>query len=299
MRRRFGGRVQKVLVDAGSTCPNRDGMKGTGGCTYCDNSAFNPSYCNPAEDLHSQISKGIDFHAVRYRRAEQYLVYFQPYSNTHAPLETLKRLYEQALSFPGVRGLVIGTRPDCIDAQKLDYLQSLAERYYIQVEYGIESCYNRTLARINRGHTFEESRSAIEETARRGIKTCAHMIFGLPGESIPDMLAEAAILSSLPVDSVKFHQLQVVKGTAMEREYRANPGDFVQFDLPGYIGFIIRFTERLSPSIVIERFSGEVPPRFLDQISWGLLRYDEILKQIEKEMEKRDSWQGKDYPAIS
>jgi radical SAM protein (TIGR01212 family) len=293
IRRTFGGRVQKVVVDAGFTCPNRDGLKGTGGCTYCDNDAFNPSYCDPKEDLHVQISKGIEFHSVRYRRAEKFLVYFQPYSNTYAPLETLKPLYERALEYPGVIGLVIGTRPDCMDEEKLAYLKELSERFFIQVEYGIESCNDRTLRHINRGHTFAESAEMILRTHERGIRTGAHMIFGLPGESEEEMLSEAEMLSSLSIDTIKFHQLQIVKGTTMEREYLADASGFVQFTMEEYIRFIVSFIERLNPGIVIERFSGEVPPRLLNHVSWDLIRYDEVLRLIEKELERRDTWQGK------
>jgi radical SAM protein (TIGR01212 family) len=299
IRRTFGGRVQKVVVNAGFTCPNRDGMKGTGGCTYCDNDAFNPSYCNPEEDLHVQISKGIKFHAVRYRRAEKFLVYFQPYSNTYAPLDTLKRLYERALSYPGVAGIVLGTRPDCMDDEKLRYLQELSGQWFVQVEYGVESCYDKTLRQINRGHLFAESREMIVKTHDAGIRTGAHMIFGLPGETMEEMLAEAEILSELPIDTIKFHQLQIVKGTTMEKEFVANPSEFHQFTMEGYIGFIISFLERLNPSVVVERFSGEVPPRLLNHLSWDLIRYDEVLRLIEKELEKRETWQGKCYRSPS
>jgi radical SAM protein (TIGR01212 family) len=282
-----------VVVDAGFTCPNRDGTKGAGGCTYCDNDAFNPSYCNPAEPLHDQIAKGIEFHAVRYRRAERFLVYFQPYSNTYAPVSRLRQLYEEALSYPGVAGLVIGTRPDCMDDEKLDYLKELAERDYIQVEYGVESCYDKTLERINRGHDFAMSREMIRKTHERGIRTGAHFIFGLPGEGVDEMLAEAGIISQLPLDSVKFHQLQIVKGTVAEKQYLDEPHLFHQFSMEGYIDFIICFIERLDPAIVVERFSGEVPPPMLHHLSWGLIRYDEILRLIEAELEARDTWQGK------
>ena len=299
IRRTFGGRVQKVVVDAGFTCPNRDGTRGIGGCTYCNNDAFNPSYCNPEEDLHTQISKGIRFHAVRYRRAEKFLVYFQPYSNTYAPLAVLKPLYERALEYPGVTGLVIGTRPDCMDREKIDYLKQLSERCYIQVEYGVESCYDHTLVRINRGHLFADSAGMIRQTHAAGIHTGTHMIFGLPGETIDDMLAEARILSELPVDTIKFHQLQIVKGTQMEKEFLDTPADFHPFTLEEYISFIISFLERLNPAIVVERFSGEVPPRLLHHLTWDLIRYDEVLRLIEKQLEARDTWQGRLYSPVS
>jgi len=289
----FGGRVQKVVVDAGFTCPNRDGTIGTGGCTYCNNDAFNPSYCNPIEPIHSQISKGIDFHSVRYRRASRFLVYFQPYSNTYAPLSLLKELYSEALSFPDVAGLVIGTRPDCVNEEKLQYLAELSQTNFVQVEYGVESSYNKTLERINRGHSFEHSQEIIQRSHDLGIRTGAHFIFGLPGESLEEMMQEAEIISGMPIDTVKFHQLQVVKGTKMELEYIADPAAFHQFSLEEYIDFIIRFLERLSPSIVVERFAGEVPPQLLHHLSWDLIRYDEVLKRIEKELENRDTFQGK------
>ena len=295
IRKTFGGRIQKVVVDAGFTCPNRDGTKGTGGCTYCNNDAFNPSYCNPEEPIHYQISKGIDFHAVRYRRAEKFLVYFQPYSNSYAPLSHLKVLYEEALNYPDVIGLVIGTRPDCMDDEKLDYLEQLSGKAYIQVEYGIESVYEKTLIRINRCHTFEESGEMIRKTRERGIRTGAHFIFGLPGESLTEMLESATTVSMLPIDTIKFHQLQIVRGTAMEQEYGRYPGNFHHFSLEGYISFIINFIERLNPEIVIERFCGEVPPRLLFKSEWESIRYDNILRLIEKELEKQDTWQGKDY----
>ncbi len=209
-KKHFGERVQKVTIDAGFTCPNRDGLLARGGCTYCNNDAFNPSYCQPIKSVTQQIEEGVEFHKVRYRRATKYLAYFQAYSNTYAPLEELKKIYDQALSFPGVVGLVIGTRPDCIDDEKLEYFSKLSEQYYIIIEYGIESCYNKTLEFINRQHTFEQSAEAIIKTAEYGINTGAHIIFGLPGESRDKMLQEAKILSELPISNIKFHQLQIV-----------------------------------------------------------------------------------------
>ncbi len=292
-RRQFGTRVQKVTLDAGFTCPNRDGTKGTGGCTYCNNDAFNPSYCQPDKTITQQITEGVEFHQVRYRRSKNYLAYFQAFSNTYAPLDNLKSLYDEALAFPGVIGLVIGTRPDCIDDEKLEYFARLAEKHYVIIEYGIESCYNHTLQRINRGHTFEESEAAIRKTASYGIHTGAHLIFGLQGETEADMLAEAAIVSELPLDTIKFHQMQIIKNTRMAGDFAADPTQFNLFSLENYINFIVRFTERLNPAIVIERFTGEAPPRFQAGPIWGGLRSDEVQVLIEKEIEKRDTWQGK------
>lgn len=294
-KNQFGTRVQKVTLDAGFTCPNRDGSKGTGGCTYCNNDAFNPSYCQPHKSITQQISEGIEFHQKRYRRAKNFLAYFQAYSNTYDSLQSLKSRYDEALQFPGVSGLVIGTRPDCIDDEKLEYFARLAEKYYVIIEYGIESCYNRTLDSINRGHTYKETAEAIIQTAKYGIHTGAHLIFGLPGETREEMLSEAEIVSELPLDTIKFHQLQIIKGTVMEKQYQKNPKLFKLFSMEEYIDFIIRFIEKLNPKFVIERFTGEAPPRFQAGSVWGGLRSDEVQILIEKEMEERNTWQGRLY----
>ncbi|PLX11607.1 MAG: TIGR01212 family radical SAM protein, partial [Marinilabiliales bacterium] len=255
-KRTFGERVQKVTIDAGFTCPNRDGSKGVGGCTYCNNDAFNPSYCVPDKSITQQINEGIEFHEKRYRRANKFLAYFQAYSNTYAPLEKLKTIYNEALSIQGIAGLVIGTRPDCMDDEKLEYFQMLSEKYYIILEYGIESTNNETLKKINRGHTFDEAISTLQKTKKYGIKTGAHLIFGLPGESKDFLLNEAKTISSLPLDTIKFHQLQIIKGTSMEKEYKEYPKNFTFFELPEYIDFFIEFLERLNPNFVVERFAG-------------------------------------------
>ncbi len=292
-KKTFGERVQKVTIDAGFTCPNRDGSKGVGGCTYCNNDAFNPSYCVPTKTVTQQINEGIEFHEKRYRRANKFLAYFQAYSNTYKPLSELKKIYDEALSIPGIAGLVIGTRPDCIDDEKLEYFQKLAEKHYIILEYGIESTSNKTLERINRGHTFEEAIKALEKTKNYGLKTGAHFIFGLPRESKEYILGEAKTISSLPLDTVKFHQLQIIKGTAMEQEYKEHPENFTFFELPEYIDFFIQFLEKLNPDFVVERFAGEVPPRFLAGPGWGLIRNDQILNKFEKRLEELDTWQGR------
>jgi radical SAM protein (TIGR01212 family) len=291
----YGGRVQKVSIDAGFSCPNRDGTKGTGGCTYCNNDAFNPSYCQPEKSVSRQIEEGISFHKWRYSEAKSYLAYFQAYSNTYAPLDTLIDLYEEALRYPGVIGLIIGTRPDCIDEEKLAYLRELSGRCYLAVEYGIESCYNKTLGRINRGHTFEEAAAAVERTAAYGINTGAHFILGLPGETRDEMFNQVDLISGLPLKTVKFHQLQIIKGTRMEKDFCENPGDFELFSWEEYLSFFIRFLERLNPSIVVERFTGEAPPRFLTGIGWGKKRADQIVNLIEKRLEELDTWQGRLY----
>jgi len=291
----YGARVQKVSIDAGFTCPNRDGTKGSGGCTYCLNDAFNPSYCVPSKSVTQQIEEGVEFHKWRYSEAVSYLAYFQAFSNTYAPLDKLKELYEEALSFNGVIGLIIGTRPDCIDEEKLAYIKELSQRCYVAVEYGIESCYNKTLKRINRGHSFEDAIRAVERTSELGINAGAHFIFGLPGESRAEMMNQVDIISRLPVKTVKFHQLQIIKGTVMEKEFRENPEDFELFSWEEYLDFFISFLERLNPEIVVERFTGEAPPRFLTGEGWGKKRTDQIVSLIEKRLEESDTWQGKKY----
>lgn len=294
-RRLYGARVQKVSIDAGFTCPNRDGTRGRGGCSYCMNKAFNPSYCLPEKSITEQIKEGIKFHQWRYSEAVSYLAYFQAFSNTYASIDILRTVYGEALSYPGVIGVIIGTRPDCIDDEKLSYIKELSEKHYVAIEYGIESCYNKTLERINRGHSFEEAVIAVQKTAALGINTGAHFIFGLPGETREEMLNEADIISSLPLKTVKFHQLQIIKGTPMEKEFLENPSAFELFSWDEYLHFFIRFLERLNPNIVVERFTGEAPPRFLAGNSWGKKRTDQIVGLIEKRMEELDTWQGKKY----
>ena len=266
-----------------------------GGCTYCDNDAFHPSYSTPDKPIIQQIEEGIAFHKNRYRRAAGYLAYFQPYSNTYAPLEILKKRYYEALSHPEVRGVVLGTRPDCIDSEKLDWLAELAREKIIIIEYGVESVYDTTLKRINRGHDYATTLQAIEETAKRGIDQGAHFIFGLPGESKEQMIAMAAEINKMAVNSVKFHQLQIVKGTYMEQEFAESPQDFVQFSLEEYIDFFIDFLELLRPDIHIERFAGEVPPKFVNNMPWGTIRYTEIHRLMEKRLSERDTWQSRRY----
>ncbi len=295
IRKMYGTRLQKVSIDAGFSCPNRNGLRGSGGCTFCDNKAFSPSYCSPDKSITQQIEEGIIFHRNRYKRAEGYLAYFQAYSNTYAQVSELEKIYNEALEHKQVKGLIIGTRPDCINARVMDLLSQISKDYYVAVEFGIESCYNKTLKRINRGHTFEEAVEALEAASEKGLETGAHFMFGLPGESVEEMLAEAALISELPLGSVKFHQLQILKGTAMEKEYFLKPHEFKLFTWDEYLDFIVRFLEQLNPHIVIERFTGEVPPRFLSLEPWSSMRTDRIVCLIEKRLEELDSWQGKWY----
>ena len=297
-KEKHGSRLQKIVIDAGFTCPNRDGTLAAGGCTFCDNNAFHPSYSTPEKPVMQQIEEGMEFHRKRYRRAERYLAYFQSYSNTYAELSKLKSLYGEALSHPEVAGIVVGTRPDCVDEEKLDYFKELSADKIVILEYGIESCYNRTLERVNRQHNFECAVETLKKGAERGLLQGAHFIFGLPGESIDDMMSMADIINGLPLHSVKFHQLQIIKGTAMERDYRENKNDFVKFTLEEYIDFFINFLEKLRPDLYIERFAGEVPPRFVNETPWGEIRNVELLRMLDRRLVELDSWQGKQWQGL-
>lgn len=257
----FGQRMQKLPIDAGFSCPNRDGTLGAEGCCYCNNAAFNPAYCGGHKNISQQINQGIAFHRRRRRGKCGYLAYFQAYSNTHAPLEVLRQRYAEALAHPMVEGLVIGTRPDCVDPDKLDYLEQLAREHYVMVEYGIESCYDRTLQWMNRGHNFDCTARAIADTAHRGIRCGGHLILGLPGESRADMVAEAEMLSTLPLETLKLHQLQVLRGAALERQYRIDPACVPPpFGVEEYVDLVCDFLSRLRTDIVVERYASEVPP---------------------------------------
>lgn len=288
----FGGRVQKLTINAGFTCPNRTGKKGKGGCTFCDNSAFIPSYNEACKPVNQQIDEGIEFHKNRYRRVKKYLAYFQAYTNTYASLKELKRVYMPALSHPEVVGIVIGTRPDCIDVNKLDYFAELAEDKYIVIEYGIESVNNEILESINRGHTFEQSVWAINETAKRGIYTGGHMIVGLPGENRSNWLQSIDILSELPLHSLKFHQLQLIKGTAMAIDYEKDPNRYLEFTMEEYLQLMCEMIEKLNPEIIIERIAGEVNPEKAVRKGWGI-RYDQVLSRFEKILDENNTWQGR------
>jgi len=298
-RRMFGERVQKVAVNAGFTCPNRDGTKGRGGCTFCDNAAFTPSYCRPSLSVTRQIDEGIAFHRNRYREASRYLVYFQSFSNTYAPLDDLQRLYDEALAHPSVAGVVVGTRPDCVDERKLDYFARLARRHYVMIEYGIESTCDDTLRAVNRCHTFADAQRAVNLTAERGIRCGAHFILGLPGESREMMTARAGEINALPIDTVKFHQLQLFRHTAMASLYDAHPESFRFFTVGEYIDLFIDILRRLRPDIVVERFAGEAPPRYHYGPDWGGIRNETLLGMLEKRLAALDAYQGEFFISLS
>ena len=291
-RRLFGGRVQKLAVNAGFTCPNRDGRVGTGGCTFCNNEAFTPSYCQPFKSVARQIEEGIEFHRNRYRRAERYLVYFQSFSNTYAPLERLRAVYGEALANPLVAGVVVGTRPDCVDDVVLDYFAELARTCYVAVEYGIESCYDETLRAVNRGHDFDCARRAVEATAARGIHVGAHFILGLPGETDGMMTAQTETINALPLTTVKFHQLQIFRDTPMEADWKAHPERYRFRTLDEYMELFIGILRRLRPDLIVERFAGEAPPRFHCGPSWGLIRNEQLMAMLERRLLETGAWQS-------
>lgn len=294
-RRLFGSRVQKVAVNAGFTCPNRDGSISTGGCTFCNNSAFTPSYCQPTKSVTEQIAEGIEFHRRRYRTATRYLAYFQSFSNTYAPLEQLRALYDEALANPLVAGIVVGTRPDCVDEQKLDYFASLAQSHYVALEYGIESCNDAVLASVNRGHDFATAERAVRMTAERGIHCGAHFILGLPGQSDEELIAQTDIINTLPLTTVKFHQLQVFRGTTMAEQYDRAPEQFRFWTVEQYIELFSEILARLRPDIVVERFASEAPPRYHYGRNWGLVRNETLWMMLEKRLLEKSVYQGKKF----
>ena len=288
----FGQRVQKLSVDAGFTCPNRDGSLSTGGCTFCNNSAFTPSYCRPEKSIRQQIDEGNDFHRRRYREAARYLVYFQAYSNTYAPVGVLRERYTEALAHPDVIGIVVGTRPDCIDEERLDLLARLARDSYVAVEYGIESVCDDTLRRVNRGHDFASAERAVRMTAERGLHTGAHFILGFPDETDSMILDSAAVINRLPLTTVKFHQLQIMRGTPLADEYDAHPERFRKWSIGEYIDLFIELLRRLRADLVVERFAGEAPPRYHHTEGWGLVRNETLWGMLDRRLEELDARQG-------
>ena len=289
----FPYKVQKISLNAGFTCPNRDGTVGYGGCTYCNNQTFNPAYCRTEKSVTEQLEEGKQFFARKYPDMK-YLAYFQAYTNTYGELQELKRKYEEALQVSDVVGIVIGTRPDCMPDELLDYLEELNQRTFLIVEYGVESTDNATLKRINRGHTFEAAEKAIRRTAEKGIRVGVHIILGLPGETNEQLIQQAGVLSSLPITTLKLHQLQLIKGTRMAAEFEKQPEDFHLYTADEYIDLVIDYVEHLNPRIVLERFVSQSPKELLIAPDWGLKNH-EFTDKVRKRMRERDSWQGKLY----
>ena len=291
LRSHFPYKVQKISVDAGFTCPNRDGRIGRGGCTFCDNNTFNPSYCNKNSSIREQLETGKKFFARKYPEMK-YLAYFQAYTNTYAPLDTLKRMYEEALGTENVVGIVIGTRPDCVNKELLDYLGSLSQQVFVSVEYGIESTNDATLKNINRGHSFDCARRAISETAARGITVGGHIILGLPGEDTQESLRQASIISQTELDILKIHQLQIIRGTRLEREYSEHP--FHLYTPEEYIGLQTEYIRRLRPNIVLDRFTSQSPADMLVAPRWGLKNH-EFADRLANHMRAVGAYQGQLY----
>ena len=271
IRKQFPYRVQKISVNAGFSCPNRDGRIGVGGCIYCDNRTFNPSYCAHHDSITEQLEEGKRFFARKYPEMK-YLAYFQAYTNTYAPIEQLRALYEEALQVEDVVGLVIATRPDCMSDELLDYLEELNRRTFLIVEYGIESANDETLLRINRGHTFECSRQAVIKTHERGIMVGGHVILGLPGEDSQECLRQAPIISSLPLDILKIHQMQIIKDTPLAKEYAREP--FHVFSVEEYVDLVVRYISLLRKDLVLERFVSQSPADLLIAPKWGLKNHE-------------------------
>jgi radical SAM protein (TIGR01212 family) len=288
LKERFGTIVYKVNVDAGFTCPNRDGTLGVTGCIYCNNDSFRPSKCKPELPLRQQIQNGIKYLSSRYK-ASKFLVYFQPYTNTYASVDELFKLYSEALSTPSVIGLAIGTRPDCIDEEKLDMLQEMAEKNFILIEYGLQSIYDKSLQYIKRGHDYKTFLDAINMTDGRGIHIGAHIIVGFPTETKEETLLMADEISRLPLRFLKIHQLQIVKGTLLAEQYLKEP--FHTFGYEEYLDFLIDFIERLSPEIILQRLFATAPEDILIAPIWGRSR-QQILRDIEERFIKRDAFQG-------
>lgn len=293
LRQQFNGKVQKITIDAGFTCPNRDGKVGRGGCTFCNNQTFNPAYCHRNRSVAEQMKEGISFFAHKYPEMK-YLAYFQAYTNTYGSLDVLKLRYNEALSVDGCVGLVIGTRPDCMPDNLLDYLADLGKKTFVLVEYGIESTNDVTLKRINRGHDYACAVDAVVRTAARGIPVGAHIILGLPGEGREELMQQAAKLSELPLTTLKLHQLQLIHGTRMAEEYALAPEEFSLFSVEDYIETVVDYVERLRPNMVLERFASQSPKELLIAPDWGLKNY-ELVEKIKRRMLERDTWQGKKY----
>lgn len=296
LRRYFGGRVQKLSINAGFTCPNRDGSKGSGGCTFCNNETFKPAYCEPASGVREQLETGKAFFSTRYPDA-RYLAYFQAYTNTYADLAYLKDLYGQALEVEGVVGLVVGTRPDCLPDALLDYFADLQKAYYVTVELGVESTNDATLKRVNRGHDYASTCDAVARLRARNLPVGAHLILGLPGEDRDQMLAHATTISRLDISYLKVHQLQYVKGSQLGRQFMARPQDFEVLKLDDYVDLVCDFVALLRPDIVLERFASQAPHDLLLAPRWGLKNF-ELVHRVEQRLVERKLWQGKHYTAF-
>lgn len=294
IKEQFNERVQKISINTGFTCPNRDGTKGVGGCTYCNNSTFSPDYCKPEKSITQQLDEGITFFSKKYK-TQKYLAYFQANTNTYADFSLIKELFSEAVNHKDVIGLVVGTRPDCVNEDIIAFLSDIAKQYYVALEFGIESTLDKTLEDINRCHTYKEVIDAYDLAKDKGLHLGAHIIIGLPGESRKEMLHHAVEISKLPIHTLKIHQLQIVKHTMMATQLKNEPEKFTLFEADEYIDFITDFISLLRPDIIIERFISESPLHLLIAPNWNGLKNFEITAKIDKKLIEKDLWQGKHY----
>lgn len=291
LSKHFPYKVQKISINAGFTCPNRDGLKGVGGCTYCNNQSFSPGYGGRQKGVSQQLKEGIDFFAYKYPEMK-YLAYFQSYTNTYESVDKLIALYEEALAYPNVVGLIVGTRPDCMPDDLLAYFTTLSKKTFVMIEYGIESTSDVTLDFINRGHSYQESIDAIKKTSEKGILVGAHVILGLPKEDRSMIIEHAKRIAQLPLTTIKIHQLQLIRGTVMAKQYAVHPEWFNLFDVDEYIDTVIDFCEYLNPDFVIERFISQSPRTLLIAPDWGLKNFEFTAKVI-KRFEERGTYEGR------
>jgi radical SAM protein (TIGR01212 family) len=294
----FGERVQKISIDYGFTCPNRDGTKAKEGCTYCNNATFKPYYTSPEKTITQQLTEGVEFFSKKYK-AIKFLAYFQSYTNTYSDIDHLRGLYEEALKVPGVIGLVVGTRPDCINEEIAEMFAEINKTHFVSIELGIESTLNRTLETVNRCHTYEETVTAFELCSSKGLHVGGHMILGLPGESREELLDHARKISKLPIQSLKLHHLQIVKHTRMAVQWKRTPQMFDLFSAEEYIDLLCEFMTLVRPDIVLDRLINESPPDKLLAPKWDSLKNFQVVSKVENRLQELDLWQGKNYIPVS
>ncbi|UCD57141.1 MAG: TIGR01212 family radical SAM protein [Candidatus Hydrogenedentota bacterium] len=288
LKERFGCRVYKITIDAGFTCPNRNGKLGWGGCTYCNNMGFSANTRRARVPVREQVEQGIDFIRNRYK-AEKFIAYFQAYTNTYAPLDVLRACYDEALEFDDIVALSIGTRPDCVPEPVLDLVEGYQETHEVWVEYGLQSIHDATLRRINRGHDYSTFLDALDRTKRRGLKVCVHVILGLPGESHDDMMATARAVSEMGIDSLKIHLMHVLKDTLLEKELAEKRFEPLKFD--EYVNLVCDFLEYIPSEVSIQRLTADGPRSVLLAPRWATQKR-KIIAAIDAELERRDSHQG-------
>jgi len=293
IRKFFSGRTQKLSIDAGFACPNRDGTKGVGGCLYCNNASFKPDYCQPELSVTQQLKRGMTFFSKN-KKPDQFLAYFQAYSNTYDRVDRLEQLFLEALHVEGVVGLVISTRADCLEDEKLDLLKEISQKHYVSIEIGIESCNEETLRFLNRCCSFKEVQETVQRISQKGIQIGAHLIVGLPDEDETTILNHADIISQLPVNTLKVHQLQIISNTQLAQLYKKHPDSFNVLTLGEYINLLMKFLEMLNPAIAVERFSSQSPKDLLIQPMWGMKNY-EITRILDAKLKTENTWQGRNF----